>query len=74
MKAAVSESYGSADSIKIIGIAPPQISDDEVLVQVFATPVTTAHWRMRASAFPDGLWLMGRLMTVLSDQRTRYSV
>lgn len=62
MKAAYNEKYGPADILEIRDVPRPEIADDQVLVQVIASSVTTADWRLRASAFPGGLWLMGRLM------------
>ena len=62
MKAAVYERYGPADVVAIREIERPEPKADEVLVEVHATSVTTADWRVRASAFPKGMWLMGRLV------------
>jgi len=62
MKAAVYRAYGPADVLKIADIPRPRIKDDEVLIKVYATSVTTADWRIRASAFPGYAWLLGRLM------------
>jgi NADPH:quinone reductase-like Zn-dependent oxidoreductase len=62
MKAAWHDKYGAADVIEIREVARPEPKDDEILVQVFATTVTTADWRFRASAFPKIMWLMGRAM------------
>jgi NADPH:quinone reductase-like Zn-dependent oxidoreductase len=65
MKAAYYEKYGSADVLEIREIDRPQPKDDEILVQVFATTVTTADWRFRASEFPRITWLAGRAMAGL---------
>ncbi|MCB1495034.1 MAG: NAD(P)-dependent alcohol dehydrogenase [Bauldia sp.] len=65
MKAAVYRTYGSPDVIRITEVARPEVADNQVLVEVRATTVTTADWRMRASAFPGILWLPGRLMVGL---------
>ncbi|SDB34756.1 NAD(P)-dependent alcohol dehydrogenase [Bauldia litoralis] len=62
MKAAVFEKYGSADVIAVKDVPRPEIADNQILVKVFATTVTTADWRIRASAFPGIMWLPGRLM------------
>lgn len=65
MKAAWYDKYGSADVIEIRDIARPEPKDNEILVQVFATTVTTADWRFRASEFPKIMWLAGRAMAGL---------
>ncbi len=62
MKAATYQKYGSADVVEIKKVARPTIKDNEVLVKVYATSVTTADWRLRASAFPIYAWLPGRIM------------
>jgi NADPH:quinone reductase-like Zn-dependent oxidoreductase len=69
MKAAVYERYGPADVVEIRDVARPAIKSDQVLVEVLATTVTTADWRVRASAFPGGMWLMGRLIMGLFRPR-----
>ncbi|MDJ0640740.1 MAG: NAD(P)-dependent alcohol dehydrogenase [Paracoccaceae bacterium] len=71
MKAAVYERYGPAEVVEIRDIPRPEPAEDEVLVRVAATSVTTADWRLRASVFPGGLWLVGRLMTGLFSPRKR---
>ena len=64
MKAALYNSYGGPDVVTIGEIARPEIKDDEVLVKVYATTVTSADWRFRASAYPHWyMWIIGRLMT-----------
>lgn len=52
-------------------IPTPEIGEGQILVKVGASSVTTADWRMRASAFPGGLWLPGRLMTGLFRPKNR---
>lgn len=71
MKAAVYEAYGPADVLDVREVPRPEAGADQVLVQVFAGAVTSADWRMRASAFPGGLWLIGRLVTGLFAPRTK---
>lgn len=71
MKAAVYDRYGDADVIGIREVARPEPKPSEVLVKVFATTVTSADWRLRASAFPGGLWLAGRLFQGLRAPRAR---
>ncbi len=65
MKAATYTQYGSADVVSITDVPRPEIDANQVLVQVHASTITTADWRFRASAFPGGLWLPGRLVAGL---------
>jgi len=69
MKAATYNRYGPADVLKVTDVPMPAPKAGEVLVEVHASSVTTADWRLRASAFPGGLWLPGRLMTGLFRPR-----
>ena len=63
MKAATYRRYGPPETVTIEDVPDPTPREGEVLVDVQASTVTTADWRMRASAFPGVLWLPGRLMT-----------
>lgn len=65
MKAAIYTTYGNADTVRIADIPTPVPGPGEVLLRVRASTVTTADWRLRASAFPGILWLPGRLMAGL---------
>ncbi len=69
MKAATQPSYGPADILEIRDMPRPEPGPTEVLVEVHASAVTTADWRLRASAFPGGLWLVGRLVSGLFRPR-----
>ena len=40
MRAAITDSYGDADVLSIAEIDRPEPGDDEILVKVFAAPVT----------------------------------
>ena len=71
MKAATYAKYGPADVLSIEDIPRPEIGDTEVLVKVYASSVTTADWRIRASAFPGYAWLPGRLMFGLFRPRNK---
>lgn len=70
MKAAWYERYGGADVLDIRDVAMPEVADDQILIKVHASSVTTADWRLRASAFPGAFWLPGRLMFGLFAPRT----
>ncbi|GHA16877.1 alcohol dehydrogenase [Devosia pacifica] len=62
MKAAVHTRYGNADVVTVSDVPRPEISGNQILVQVYSSAVTTADWRFRASDFPGIMWLPGRLM------------
>lgn len=66
MRAAIADRYGDADVLTVAEIDRPEPGDDEILVKVFAAPVTTADWRLRAAAFPGIMALPGRLMMGLA--------
>lgn len=69
MKACMNVEYGSADVVTVGQVETPEPKADEVLVQVHAASVTTADWRFRASSFPGGFWLAGRLLLGLFRPR-----
>ncbi len=71
MKAATYHQYGPAEVVGIEEVERPEIGDDEVLVRTFATTVTSADWRIRASAFPGVMLLPGRLMFGLRRPRNK---
>ncbi|MDU8910002.1 NAD(P)-dependent alcohol dehydrogenase [Aestuariicoccus sp. MJ-SS9] len=62
MKAAVNTSYGPAEAVTLTDLPTPAPGPKEVLIRVRASSLTTADWRLRASAFPRLMWLPGRLM------------
>lgn len=71
MKAAYIGHYGSPDVIEFKEMPKPDIKHNQVLVQVIASSVTTADWRLRAAAFPGILWLPGRLMMGLFSPKNK---
>ena len=71
MRAATHDRYGGSDVVTITEMAEPAIAGKQLLIAVHASSVTTADWRLRASAFPGGLWLAGRLLTGLFRPRNR---
>ena len=71
MKAVVYDRYGSVDVLKFRDLPAPEPAPREILIRVRASSVTTADWRLRASAFPGGLWVIGRLMFGLFAPRNR---
>jgi NADPH:quinone reductase-like Zn-dependent oxidoreductase len=71
MQAIVIDNYGSADVLKLETRERPTIGVQELLIEVHATSVTTADWRLRAAAFPAGMRLLGRLFAGLLRPRNR---
>lgn len=62
MKAIVYERYGSPDVLEIRELPKPTPHDDEVLIRVRATTVTSADWRARTLSMPKGWGPLGRLV------------
>lgn len=71
MKAITIDRYGPASVLCLNDVPAPTPAKGEVLVKLHNSAVTTADWRLRASAFPGGLWLIGRLMMGLFRPRHR---
>ena len=69
MRAATHHTYGSPDVIEIAEVAKPSIGAREVLVQIRASSVTQGDRRLRASDYPRGLWIVGRMMSGLVRPR-----
>lgn len=70
MKTAWYDQYGATDVVRIRSMAIPKVAEDQILVRVHSSSVTTADWRLRASAFPGVFWLPGRLMFGLFAPKT----
>lgn len=63
MKAAVNRTYGPAEKvIRIEEVPRPEVGDDEVLVKVYATSVSTGAWRMLEMNAGGVLQLAARLI------------
>ncbi len=71
MNAQAHNRYGPPDVVRLEDTDKPVPGAGEILIRVRASTVNTADWRLRASAFPGGLWLPGRLMTGLFRPRNR---
>ena len=61
MKAIVWTKYGSADGLQLREVAKPAPKDDEVLIRVHATTVTTPDCELRSLKTSPALWLPLRL-------------
>lgn len=62
MLAAFCTAYGGPDVVHLREIRTPVPKDKEVLIRVHATTVSSGDCRIRASNFPTGFGLMGRLI------------
>ncbi|MEY8880437.1 NAD(P)-dependent alcohol dehydrogenase [Donghicola sp. XS_ASV15] len=62
MKSVSYKSYGAPDVLRLELRPTPEPKAKEIQIRVHASAVTTADWRLRASDFPGGLWIVGRLM------------
>ena len=71
MKAFVYDRYGPPDVLRCVELPTPEPGPGEILIRVCATSVTTADWRLRASAFPGLMWVIGRLMFGLFKPRNK---
>ena len=71
MKAAVYDRYGPPDVVRIEEVTKPTISDNDVLIKVRATTVSSGDWRVRSLDMPAGFSLLARPMLGLFGPRQR---
>ena len=71
MKAIVADRYGSPEVLELEERPAPTVGKGQILVEVMATSVTTAEWRMRSGDFGGGLSVLGRLMMGITKPRER---
>jgi NADPH:quinone reductase-like Zn-dependent oxidoreductase len=69
MKAAVYEKYGPPDVVELREVEKPTPKDNEVLIRIHATTVTSGDWRVRSLNLPFGFGLMGRLVFGITRPR-----
>jgi len=69
MRAIVAERYGSPEVLQVVEREEPECSQDDLLIEVRATSVTTAEWRIRAGDFGTGFSWLGRIMFGLTGPR-----
>lgn len=61
MRALTYTRYGPPDVVTLSDVPTPAPKNNEVLVRIHATTVTTADWRARTLKMPPGFKLLGRL-------------
>lgn len=71
MKAAVYHQYGPADVLQLTSKERPRPKDEEMLIKVHATTVTSGDVRLRSSDFPPLFWLPARLIFGLFRPKTK---
>lgn len=69
MKAIVVTKYGSPDVLELREVAKPVPKDNEVLVKIYATTVTSGDSRVRGFNVPRSAWLPARLTLGLRKPR-----
>jgi NADPH:quinone reductase-like Zn-dependent oxidoreductase len=69
MKAIVYHRYGPPNVVSLAEVPKPTPKDDEVLVRIEATTVTSGDWRARSLSMPAGFALLGRLVFGLFGPR-----
>jgi len=69
MKAIVCTEYGPPDVLQLKEVEKPIPKDDEVLIRVHATTVTSGDVWIRSSTYSPWFWLPGRIMYGLRKPR-----
>ncbi|HWP83367.1 MAG TPA: NAD(P)-dependent alcohol dehydrogenase [Bacteroidota bacterium] len=69
MKAIVYDRYGPPEVLRIAEVEKPVPKENEVLIQIRATTVTSGDWRTRSLIVPTGFGLIVRLVFGISKPR-----
>ncbi|SKA94159.1 NADPH:quinone reductase [Thiothrix eikelboomii] len=69
MKAIVCERYGPPEVLKVKEVEKPTPLNNEVLIKIYATTVTSGDWRVRSLKVPTGFGSIMRLVLGISRPR-----
>lgn len=69
MRAVTYSEYGSPEVLQLSDVEKPEPGDNEVLIKVYATTVTSADWRARSFTLPRGYGFLGRLFFGITKPR-----
>lgn len=71
MKAAIVDRYGSPEVVRVGEVPMPEPKENEVLIQTYASSVSSGDWRMRSGIFPDGMGFLAKLAMGFSGPRNK---
>jgi len=71
MKAIVCTKYGPPEVLQLQEVEKPTLKDNEVLIKIHATTVTSGDVRIRSFKFPRSYWLLLRIMFGLRGPRKK---
>ncbi|MFC2068294.1 NAD(P)-dependent alcohol dehydrogenase [Chloroflexota bacterium] len=71
MKAIVCTKYGPPDVLQLREVEKPIPKDNEVLIRIHATTVTTGDYRIRGAKFPTLFWLPMRIFNGFRGPRRK---
>ena len=69
MKAVICTKYGAPDVLQIKEVKKPAPKDNEVLIRIYATTVSSSDAMIRSSKFPPLLWIPSRLFVGITKPR-----
>jgi len=62
MRAAVYDEYGGPEVVYLSELQKPEPKRDEILIEVYATTISSGDWRMRSKEVPGGFKLLAPLI------------